>query len=103
MLSKEVPKGGDTIDGKFIPAGTAIGVNISSMLRSKAVFGEDADMFRPERFLEVDATTRSELQRHVELTFGYGRWMCAGKSIALMEMNKIFFEVCYSLYLLHIS
>ncbi|KAI4865910.1 cytochrome P450 [Hypoxylon rubiginosum] len=93
MLSKEVPKGGDTIDGKFIPAGTAIGVNISSMLRSKAVFGEDADMFRPERFLEVDATTRSELQRHVELTFGYGRWMCAGKSIALMEMNKIFFEL----------
>lgn len=96
MLSKEVPQGGDTIDGKFIPAGTSIGVNHSSMLRSKTVFGEDADVFRPERFLEIDATTLTELQRHVELGFGYGRWMCAGKSIAMMELNKIFFEVRYS-------
>ncbi|KAI1777335.1 cytochrome P450 [Hypoxylon cercidicola] len=93
MLSKEVPQGGDTINGKFIPAGTAIGVNISSMLRSKAVFGEDADVFRPERLLEVDTTTQTKMQRHIELAFGYGRWMCAGKPIAQMELNKIFFEL----------
>ncbi|KAI1763920.1 cytochrome P450 [Hypoxylon sp. FL1150] len=92
-LSKEVPPGGDTIHGKFIPAGTSIGVNHYSMLHSKTVFGEDADVFRPERFLEVDATALTELQRHVELAFGYGRWMCAGKSVALMELNKIFFEL----------
>lgn len=92
-LSKEVPHGGDTIHGKFIPAGTSIGVNHYSMLHSKTVFGEDADVFRPERFLEVEATALTELQRHVELAFGYGRWMCAGKSVALMELNKIFFEV----------
>ncbi|KAK6956791.1 hypothetical protein Daesc_002071 [Daldinia eschscholtzii] len=93
MLAKEVPRGGDTIDGKFIPGGTSIGTNFLMLLRSKAVFGEDADFFRPERYLEVDERTRAEMQRHVELTFGYGRWMCAGKNIALMELNKIYFEL----------
>jgi len=29
----------------------------------------------------------------VELIFGYGRYMCAGKVIAFLELNKIFFEV----------
>ncbi|KAI0120436.1 cytochrome P450 [Hypoxylon sp. NC0597] len=93
QLSKVVPRGGDTINGKFIPEGTAIGMNLAPLLRSKAVFGEDADVFRPERFLEVDEKTCIEMQRHIELTFGYGRWMCAGKPIAMMELNKIFFEL----------
>ncbi|OTA54160.1 cytochrome P450 [Hypoxylon sp. EC38] len=92
-LPKVVPRGGDTINGKFIPEGTAIGMNLAPLLRSKAVFGEDADVFRPERYLEVDEKTRIEMQRHIEMTFGYGRWMCAGKPIAMMELNKIFFEL----------
>ncbi|KAI0836308.1 cytochrome P450 [Hypoxylon sp. FL0890] len=92
-VSKEVPRGGDTINGKFIPEGTAIGLNFLPLLRSKAMFGEDADVFRPERYLEVDENTCIEMQRHVELHFGYGRWMCAGKPIAIMELNKIFFEL----------
>ena len=28
----------------------------------------------------------------VELAFRYGRWMCAGKTLESMELNKIFFE-----------
>ncbi|KAI1411109.1 cytochrome P450 [Hypoxylon sp. FL1857] len=93
LVSKEVPRGGDTIDGKFIPGGIAVGVNFRSLLRSKAMFGEDAEVFRPERYLEVDEKTLIEMQRHIELAFGYGRWMCAGKSIAMLELNKIFFEL----------
>lgn len=64
-------------------------------MRSKTLFGEDAEMFRPERFLEADEATRVEMQRNVELTFGYGRWMCAGKAIAFLEINKTVFEVRY--------
>ncbi|KAI0546034.1 cytochrome P450 [Xylaria curta] len=90
---KEVPPEGDTIHGYFVPGGTAVGPNLSSMMRSKALFGEDADIFRPERFLEVDATTCAEMKRNVELVFGYGRWMCAGKAIAFMELNKTIFEL----------
>lgn len=69
-------------------------MNIGSLLRSEALFGAEPDMFRPERFLEVDGAARAEMQRSAELNFGYGRWMCAGKPIALMELNKVFFEVC---------
>ncbi|KAI1473040.1 cytochrome P450 [Daldinia caldariorum] len=93
MLAKEVPRGGDIIDGKFIPGGTSIGTNFLMLLRSKEVFGEDADFFRPERYLEADQGTRAEMKRHVELMFGYGRWICSGKLIALMELNKIYFEL----------
>ncbi|KAI2628607.1 cytochrome P450 [Hypoxylon sp. NC1633] len=92
-IPKTVPKGGDTINGKFLPEGTAIGTNQAALLRSKAAFGKDADVFRPERFLEVDDAARVKMQRHVELGFGYGRWMCAGKHIAQMELNKVFFEL----------
>ena len=93
LSSKSVPAEGDVIHGKAIPGGTAIGMNTSSLLRSKTVFGQDADLFRPERFIEADEATRIRMGRDVELAFGYGRWMCAGKSVALMELNKVFFEV----------
>jgi cytochrome P450 len=93
LYPKTVPPEGDVIHGNFIPGGTAIGMNTSSVLCSKTLFGEDADVFRPERFLEIDEAKRVEMERNVELIFGYGRWMCAGKPIAFMELNKVFFEV----------
>lgn len=93
LYAKVVPAGGDTLCGKFVPEGTAIGMNTSAMLADTSLFGEDANLFRPERFLEVDDARRAEMQRDVELIFGTGRWMCAGKPVAFMELNKIFFEL----------
>ncbi len=46
---KTVPAGGDTIDGKYIPAGTQIGSSPFGIHHSKKMFGEDAEIFRPER------------------------------------------------------
>ncbi|KAI3329047.1 cytochrome P450 [Xylariaceae sp. AK1471] len=93
VFSKEVPPEGDTIGGHFIPGGTAIGMNLSSMLCSKALFGDDAEIFRPERFLEASEATRLEMQRNVDLNFGYGRWMCSGRPLAWTELNKTYFEL----------
>ncbi|KAI5861641.1 BcABA1, cytochrome P450 monooxygenase [Durotheca rogersii] len=93
LYPKAVPPEGDVIHGKFIPGGTAIGSNPSAIMRNTALFGPDADMFRPERFEEASAEARAEMERNVELIFGYGRWMCAGKPVAFMEVNKIFFEL----------
>ncbi|CAJ2501911.1 Uu.00g047640.m01.CDS01 [Anthostomella pinea] len=93
LYPKSVPPEGDMIHGKFIPGGTAIGMNTAALVRSTELFGEDADLFRPERFLEADEATRAEMERNVELVFGYGRWMCAGKPVAFMELNKVFFEL----------
>ncbi|KAM7216245.1 cytochrome P450 [Rhypophila decipiens] len=94
LASKQVPPEGDTIEGKFIPGGTEIAQNSWTMLRNKQIFGQDADLFRPERWLEEsDAETKAEMERTAGLMFGHGRWMCAGKSIAMMELGKLFFEL----------
>lgn len=94
---KVVPPGGETIDGKHVPAGTLVTPNFWATGRHRGVFGADADVFRPERWLEgagASAGERAEMRRVAELVFGYGRWGCAGKMIALMELNKVFVEVC---------
>ncbi|KAI4592647.1 hypothetical protein KJ359_010549 [Pestalotiopsis sp. 9143b] len=93
LYPKAVPPEGDTIHGKFIPGGTAIGMNTSSLFASKKHFGVDADVFRPERFTEASEDDRQEMERLVELCFGHGRYMCAGKPVAFMELNKVFFEL----------
>ncbi|KAI8944619.1 cytochrome P450 [Xylaria longipes] len=90
---KKVPAGGDTIRGKFVPEGTDIFVNLWSMLRNKEVFGDDTEVFRPERFLECSEEKRSELMRSVDLAFGHGRWQCPGKTLAWLELNKVFVEI----------
>jgi cytochrome P450 len=92
---KIVPPEGDTINGIFLPGGTAIGHNAIAMMRSETVFGEDTEVFRPERFTEASESKRLEMERTVDLLFGIGRWMCAGKTLALVELNKIYFEVRY--------
>ncbi|KAM5362190.1 hypothetical protein ACJA88_014140 [Fusarium oxysporum] len=91
--AKEVPAGGDTINGYFIPGGTSIAINFSAILGSKALFGPDADVFRPERFIGLSASNLAEMRRNVEMNFGHGRWMCAGKPLAFMELQKVYFEL----------
>lgn len=76
-----------------MPGGTAIGMNAPAFLKAPAVFGQDANLFRPERFLEADDRTRSYMEHETEMAFGNGRYMCAGKPIAFMELNKALFEV----------
>lgn len=80
--------------GKTLPPGTAVCMNMSSMLQSTALFGADTAVFRPERFMEADKERRRQMELDVEMVFGYGGWVCAGKTIAMMEMGKVVFEVC---------
>lgn len=62
------------------------------------VFGADAEVFRPERFLECDDKQRAYMLKTVDLIFGHGRWLCLGKPLAVIELNKIFVEVRYVLH-----
>ncbi|KAI1090987.1 cytochrome P450 [Rostrohypoxylon terebratum] len=89
----KTPLEGDTIDGVFIPGNTALGHNALALTRTESIFGEDVDTFRPERFLECGEENKAKMEFAIEIIFGGGRWMCAGKPIAFMELNKIFFEV----------
>ena len=83
----------ETLLGVPIPAGTCVCMNTSALLRSPKLFGVDADVYNPERFMSLDDKTRMEMEHNVELAFGTGQWMCIGKSIALTEINKLIFEV----------
>jgi len=94
VMPKDVPPEGDTYNGQFIPGGTAIGFSMVGMLTDSKVFGEDAETFRPERFLEDSDEPLLQLRTSVvDAAFGFGRWRCLGKNIAQMELNKVIPEV----------
>jgi cytochrome P450 len=95
QVSKAVPAGGDTYNGMYLPAGTCIGHNTFSLCR-QPVFGKDVEVFRPERWLEADPDSKREMEKTLDLVFGYGRWGCLGKSVAQVEMDKVYFEVSRS-------
>ncbi|KAK3326184.1 cytochrome P450 [Apodospora peruviana] len=90
---KVVPPGGDEFNGIFVPAGTRIGHNTLGLTRNEKVFGKDVNIFRPERFLECAEDEKTERMRALDIVFGGGRWTCAGRNVALVELNKIFFEL----------
>ncbi|KAH7161032.1 cytochrome P450, partial [Dactylonectria macrodidyma] len=87
-LVRLVPEGGATISGRFFPAGTTVGVNTWVAHRNKSVFGADAAIFRPERWLEASPEQLS-LMNSCFMPFGAGSRTCIGKHISLMEMNKL--------------
>ena len=103
VVPKVVPEGGDTvtIDGKeyFLPGGTLVGYNVLGLQHDKNLFGEDAEYFRPERWLldeevEADGQRLAAMRRTTEMIFGYGKYQCLGKPIAWLELRKVIFEVC---------
>ncbi|KAK4183148.1 Pisatin demethylase [Podospora australis] len=95
-LERYVPDTGLTLpDGSFVPPGTAVGVNPYIAGRNKSVYGDDADEFRPERWLQAsgegDEEYRVRMQKYHagDLTFGGGSRSCVGKNFALMESFKV--------------
>lgn len=63
-MGRIVPPGGAVIDGTRYPGGTGVVVNAWVVHRDKEVFGADADVYRPERWLEDHARTRV-MDRHM--------------------------------------
>ncbi|KAF2163606.1 hypothetical protein M409DRAFT_68501 [Zasmidium cellare ATCC 36951] len=94
LKSKCAPPEGETINGTFYPPGTEVCICDDAVCRRKDIFGEDSEVFRPERFLEGDdEAVRKERIRTVEVVFGTGRFQCLGKHIAWMELSKGVFEL----------
>ncbi len=56
VLPRVVPPGGLSIGDKFfLPAGTEVGAQAYSMHRKPEIYGNDCLVWRPERWLDVDA------------------------------------------------
>ena len=93
LQSKLAPHQGETVNGTFYPAHIEIAISPSMVTRRKDIFGKDADIFRPERWLEADPSTRARYERTTDVIFGSGRFVCLGRNIAWMELNKALVEV----------
>ncbi|KAL8921608.1 MAG: hypothetical protein Q9172_003933 [Xanthocarpia lactea] len=92
LRERVTPPEGDIIDGHHIPGGVNVGLNMRGVLLNEA-FGSDADVFRPERWLEADTKQLNEMKNIHELVFGHGFTRCLGINIAKMNLNKVLFEV----------
>ena len=61
-IYRHVPPGGLAIDGHFYPGNTEIALNGWVLHRDKEIFGQDADEYRPERWLQHNT---QEMHRHM--------------------------------------
>lgn len=96
IMERYVPAEGLRLpDGSFVPAGTIVGMNPFIMNKNVVVFGQDADTFRPERWLQGENETTDEyharlaLMNNTDLTFGAGSRICIGRHIAIMQVFKV--------------
>ena len=62
-LERIVPQGGATICGRYLPEGTNVSMAAPVIHHNKMVFGDDADDFRPERWLDADESQLKLMER----------------------------------------
>jgi cytochrome P450 len=93
LAFREVPEGGDTICGYPVPAKTKIGYNFFGLVEDPKLWGKDAMVYRPERWLNRPPEEIRRMEANVDLVFGYGKWSCLGKSIAQVTLNKTIVQV----------
>lgn len=62
-LERVVPAGGAELCGQNLPAGTIVGVLPPLINRNREVFGEDAEVFRPERWRDANADRLKLMER----------------------------------------
>ncbi|KAF3770258.1 cytochrome P450 [Cryphonectria parasitica EP155] len=86
-ITRIVPPEGAELDGQFFPGGVTVAVNGWVLHRDRATFGEDADVFRPERWL-ADVEAAKRMERYM-FQFGGGSHLCIGRNLALLEINKV--------------
>ncbi|BGP48900.1 hypothetical protein JCM10450v2_004779 [Rhodotorula kratochvilovae] len=96
-LSEPVPSSlepGKMLSHVRVKKGQTIFVPILAVNKSKRVFGDDAEEFRPERWIESDNGTGKKIEGNVGvtssiLTFLAGPRSCIGYKFALLELKAI--------------
>ncbi|KAH6888430.1 cytochrome P450 [Thelonectria olida] len=95
-MERYVPQGGFSLpNGDYLPEGTIVGMSPYILARNKSVFGEDADSFRPERWLQEEGESQDDFQKRLllmnqtDLSFGGGSRICIGKHMGLYQTYKV--------------
>lgn len=100
LLPREVLEGGITVDGRFIPEGTVVGVPAYAIHRNPEYFPQP-DTFYPERWMAVDASESESsplpgvgrtlesisLARQAFVAFSQGSRGCIGRQLAYYELH----------------
>lgn len=81
QLERVVPAEGADICGKHFKGGTVVGINAWVAHRNKPVFGDDAGVWQPSRWLGDDQEQRKLMERSL-LTVS--PWLCRKTSLALL-------------------
>lgn len=97
IFERVIPEGGFTLpDGRYLPAGTKAGINPFVTNRDFGVFGDDADEFNPDRWLQgKDESSENfevrlrRMKDTVDLSFGGGGRVCMGRYLAMLEIKKL--------------
>ncbi|RYP61734.1 hypothetical protein DL771_010029 [Monosporascus sp. 5C6A] len=84
----------EIICGVKVPAETDVAWAPFTLMKNKAVFGEDAAVFNPDRWIGAQPERVREMELTQGLVFSSGsRWECLGKRLAYMEIAKTVFEL----------
>lgn len=81
-----VPPEGDVVNGYGTQGGTFIGLSVSAIQLDR-VYGEDLEVFRPERWLTADKERLKPMHQTVESVFGHGSTKCLGMPMTVMEFE----------------
>lgn len=87
-LERIVPAQGLQVGDAIIPAGTTVGTTAWALHSKESIFGSEPLAYRPERWLEVSDSKRSEMNNAL-FSFGMGSRTCIGRNISLLEMYKL--------------
>lgn len=87
-MDDTIPVGNDGMSVK-ISAGEQVVIPISAIHRSQEVFGADASIFRPERWLEQNLNSGSSGIWAGLMTFLGGPRACIGFRFAIMELKVL--------------
>ena len=72
-LERIVPDGGIVLCGVPLEAGNIVGINPAVMHHDKTIFGDDATIFRPERWTESNEEQLKIMDRHL-MTVSSSTW-----------------------------
>jgi len=85
-LPRVIPEGGLIVCGHFFPAGSVVGVPIYTLHRDPDIWGNDPDVYRPERWFDTEKATAMHKAFN---PFSLGPRACVGRNLAALELSLI--------------